>query len=75
MKLAGKVRSLAAEGKVSGIFLCIMPFVMGLLLNFINPVYMSVLWTTETGHNLIGIGLGMMILGSIWMAQIIKIKV
>jgi len=75
MKLAGKVRALSAEGKLSGIFLAFMPFAMALLIQLINPDYMEVMWTTETGHTLIKVGLVMLLLGSIWISKIIKIKV
>lgn len=73
--LAGKVRVLASEGKYSGILLSVLPFLIGGILGALNPAYMSVLWTTETGQHLIMFSLGMMVLGGLWMWKITKIKV
>lgn len=75
IKLSGKVRILSSEGRFSGLILFAFPFVMALILNLINPKYMSVLWTTPTGNNAVLIGLVMMLLGGYWTSQIIKIKV
>jgi tight adherence protein B len=73
--LAGKVRVLASEGKYSGVLLSVLPFLIGGILGALNPAYMSVLWTTETGQHLIMFSLGMMALGGVWMWKITKIKV
>lgn len=73
--LAGKVRVLASEGKYSGILLSALPFAIGAILAFLNPKYMSLLWTTEIGQNLILFSLVMMVLGGLWMWKITKIRV
>lgn len=75
IKLSGKIRVLASEGKFSGIILFIFPFLMATVLTLINPKYMSVLWSTPIGNNLILIGLIMMSFGGFWISQIVKIKV
>lgn len=75
MKLHGKVRVLASEGKFSGILLGALPFVMGGVMTLLNPKYMAVLWTTPTGHKLIVTGIGMMLAGFVWMWKIAQIKV
>ena len=75
MILNGKVRILASEGKYSGILLSVLPFLLGGVLAFINPKYMALLWTTETGQNLMISGLFLMALGAIWMWKITRIKV
>lgn len=75
MKLGGRVKVLSAEGKYSGILLGVFPFILAGGLSLINPKYMSILWTTETGKNLIAIGFVMMALGGFWMSKIVKIRV
>lgn len=75
IKLKGKVRVLASEGKLSGVLIGALPIVLGVLLSIVNPVYMSTLWTTETGHKLVGVCLVMMGLGALWMWKIVQIKV
>jgi len=75
MILAGKVRVLASEGKYSGIMLCILPFLLGGILSFMNPSYMAPLWSSEGGQNLILFSLLMMGIGGLWMWNITRIKV
>lgn len=75
LKLFGKVRALAAEGKFSAIVLSILPFVTALLLFLINPEFMSLLWTEPVGVYLIWGSIVFMILGSLWMRKIIRIHV
>ncbi len=75
IKLKGKVRVLASEGKLSGVLIGVLPIVLGVILSIINPVYMATLWTTESGHKLVGVGLVMMGLGALWMWKIVQIKV
>lgn len=75
LKLFGKVRALAAEGKFSAIVLSVLPFVTALLLFLINPEFMSLLWTEPIGVYLIWGSILFMILGAIWMRKIIRIHV
>lgn len=75
VKLKGKVRVLASEGKFSGVLLGGLPFVLSALLTTVNPEYMSMLWRTPEGHNLILSGLSMMVLGAFFMNRIVQIKV
>jgi tight adherence protein B len=75
IKLKGKIRVLASEGKLSGLMIGALPFVLGLILTAINPVYMATLWTTPTGQKLVLAGLVMMALGALWMWKIVQIKV
>ena len=75
IKLKGKIRVLASEGKLSGVMIGALPFVLGLILSFVNPVYMATLWTTPAGQKLVLAGLMMMLLGALWMWKIVQIKV
>jgi tight adherence protein B len=75
IKLKGKVRVLASEGKLSGVMIGSLPFVLGCVLSVINPEYMSTLWTTETGRTLMMSCLVMIGIGALWMRQIVQIKV
>jgi len=74
-KLQGKVRTLAAEGKYSGILLGVLPAIIGGILSMINPTYMSVLWETHTGQKWLMVSLTLMAIGFVWMWKIAKIKV
>jgi tight adherence protein B len=74
-KLRGKIRTLAADGRSAAWVLGSMPFVLAAVLMLINPGYVSVLWTTPQGQNLILIGGGLMTVGFLLLNRIIQIKV
>lgn len=75
LTLLGRVRVLSAEGRLSAWILSCLPFAMALLLNTINPGFMSILWTDPVGPVIIAIALGMMVTGIFAMSRIIKIRV
>src|SRR5207249_3120991 len=60
-----RVKSLTAMGRMSAYVLVGLPFFMAALLSLMNPTYMAPLFHTGGGHILIGLGLGMMTLGSL----------
>ena len=70
-----KIEILASEGKYAGLMLSVLPFVVGGVIAFINPQYMSLLWTTSTGHTIIKTTLVMILIGGAWMWKITQIKV
>ena len=75
IKLKGKIRILASEGKLSGIMIGSLPFALGGILSVLNPFYMSTLWTTPTGQMLMLVNLVMILVGAVWMWKIVQIKV
>ena len=74
-KLRGKIRTLSAEGRASAWILGAMPFVFAVIMMLLNPGYISLLWETPQGHNLIFICLGLMIIGIFVIRRIVQIKV
>lgn len=75
LKLFGKVRALSAEGRFSGIALSLLPFGTAFILYLIDSSFISLLWTDPTGQTVVKIGLFFMVLGALWMRQIIRIRV
>jgi tight adherence protein B len=74
-KLMGRVRVLAAEGKLSAYILVALPFATALLIYMVNPKFLSLLWTDPAGSKLAGVALAMMVVGAFWMSRIVKIRV
>ena len=70
-----KIEILASEGKYAGLMLSALPFAVGSILFFLNPQYMSVLWTTSVGQTIIKAMLVMILVGGAWMWKITQIKV
>jgi tight adherence protein B len=74
-QFARKVRGLTAMGRASAYVLVALPFALTGILTFMNPEYMSPLFTTGTGHLLIMIGIGSMTIGSLMLKKIVSFKV
>lgn len=75
LKLYAQIRVLSAEGKMSAWVLGLLPFVVGLAISIINPNYMSTLFTDPVGLKMVGFAAVMIIIGIIWMRNIIQIRV
>jgi tight adherence protein B len=74
-KLHGKIRILAAEGKLSAAVLLGLPFVVVIALKFINPEYIETLFSEDIGIIMVAISSFMMFIGILVMRKIIRIKV
>lgn len=70
-----QIKALTAEGRLSAAILYVLPFLQGLLMFYINPSYMSLLFTHVAGWILIIFASMMMIVGAIWLKSIISIEV
>lgn len=75
IKLMGEIRTLSAEGKLSAWVLALLPFGTAVLINVVNPKFMTVLWTDPAGLKLVYFALFMMAFGIWWMSRIVKIRV
>ena len=73
--IAGNVRVLSAEGRLSAWILGLLPFAIALLLSVINPEFISVLWTDPMGVHMLQISLGLMLIGILWMWRMVHIRI
>lgn len=74
-KLFGRIRVLAAEGKLSAYILAALPFCVAGAIQLLNPGYLNILWTDPVGIRWVIVALIMMVLGGISMWRIIDIHV
>jgi tight adherence protein B len=70
--LRSEVRVLTAMGRASGMILSIMPVGVGLIVWFMNPVYMDVLFTTSLGHLLLGYSVASLLIGTVVMNRMVQ---
>jgi tight adherence protein B len=70
-----KVRTLSAEGRLSGWVLVLMPFVLFAVLYISAPSYVDILLSTPAGLNLLKWGGAGMLLGILWIKKLIQIEV
>jgi tight adherence protein B len=74
-RILGQVKALTAEGRLSGVVLIALPFVLFLTMLHIKPDYIQALWTDPLGIKMSVFGLIAQILGAIVIKKIIDIKV
>ena len=75
LKLKGRVKVLAAEGKAAGMILSVLPFLLAGGMWAMNPEYMSILWTSESGQTLTMFAAGLIVIGRLWMNRLTRVKV
>ncbi|MCU7554868.1 type II secretion system F family protein [Alteromonas sp. ASW11-19] len=73
-KFRRKVKTLSAEGRLSGWILVLLPFALFALLYLTTPTYVSELFTTEEGHELLKWGLIGMLVGTIWIKKLLELE-
>lgn len=70
-----RIKSLTAQGKMSGIVLCLLPVAIGMIMYGLNPEYFRSFFSDPTGKIMITVGLIMMGVGIVWMRKIVCIEV
>ena len=74
-RILGQVKALTAEGRLSGVVLIALPFVLFLVMLHIKPDYVAILWTEPPGIKMAIVGAIMQVLGAIVIKKIVDIKV
>lgn len=74
-RIAGSVRVLSAEGRLSAWILGGLPFVIAATLSIISPDFISKLWTEELGILMLEISLTLMALGIWWMWNMVRVRI
>lgn len=75
LKLYAQIRVLSAEGKMSAWVLGLLPFAVGSVISILNPKYMHALFTDPAGIKMVSVAAVMIVVGIIWMRNIIRIRV
>lgn len=73
MKL--KIKAMSSEARASAYIIGSLPFVVFGILMLMNPGYVMVLFSDPRGNIVLGIGLAMMVLGSLVMAKMVKFEI
>jgi tight adherence protein B len=73
-QFARKVKGLTAMGRMSAYVLTGLPVFIALAVTALNPAYMSPLYHSSTGHELLLMGLGMITAGALMLKKIVSFK-
>ena len=74
-KLINQIKSLTAEGRLSGLILILLPVGLTLYLLQFNPKYIMLLWIHPTGRKMAGLAVAFQIMGMLAIKKIVSIKV
>ena len=74
-KLLREVRVMTAQGRLSGLVLTALPFLVGGALFLLNPLYFGVMLERPAGHMMLAYALLSILLGHVVIRRIIQIKV
>ncbi|MHC5038427.1 MAG: type II secretion system F family protein [Planctomycetota bacterium] len=73
--IEGKIRALTAQGKLQGIIMVLLPFVVGFAIHIIDPTIIQPLYQTEAGWGIVVMLILMTIIGYFWIRKIVTIDV
>lgn len=74
-KLRGQIRTISAQGRMSGMILTLIPIVVGLIMFYVNPQHMRFFVEDPAGSWMAGLALGFQVLGFIVIRKIVNIEV
>jgi len=75
IKIKGEVKTLTAQGRMSGIVIGLLPVALGVILYMINPEHVSVLFTDPIGNMILVFSIIMELIGIYFINKIVRIKV
>ncbi|HZZ83147.1 MAG TPA: type II secretion system F family protein [Anaeromyxobacteraceae bacterium] len=71
----GKLRALTAEGRASGYILGALPFLVAVLMSFMNPEYFQKLFDNTQGQMILAYGIVSWVVGFAWMYNMTRLEV
>ena len=74
-RIWGQIQALTGEGRLSGVVLLALPFVLFIAVYQLNPDYIMVLFTEPMGKKMLAVAVFMQLLGALVIRKIVNIKV
>ncbi|MBV8550499.1 MAG: type II secretion system F family protein [Acidobacteriaceae bacterium] len=74
-RLKREILTRTAQGRLTGMILSLLPVVLGVLLYFVNPDGISLLWKQPLGLKMLYGASGMTVIGSLIIQKIVRIRV
>jgi tight adherence protein B len=72
-RIRRQITTLTAEGRISAGILLALPIVMFFVVQTINPSYLHELTGNSAGRVMLGFGVGLMIVGGLWMRRLTRL--
>lgn len=75
VRIEGEIRTYTAQGRLTGWILSLMPAVMLVLINIVNPGYSYILFHDPLGQKMLYAGGGLIVVGALIIRKIVDIQV
>ncbi len=75
LRIMGEVKTLTAQGRISGWIVSLLPVGVGTLMYILNPAYMTPMLTRPLGWALLGVAVVMQVIGILIIRSIISLEV
>ena len=75
VKISGHIKTLTAQGRMSGIIISLLPLILAFLISFINPGYMDPLFNNFIGYIMLGGAFLSELVGIMLICKIVDIKI
>ena len=74
IRIQREVKTLTSQGRISGLIIGLLPFILALIITVINPEYMYSFLEHPLGYFLIGLGLISQLIGVLFIRKIVNIQ-
>ncbi|MGC9520804.1 MAG: type II secretion system F family protein [Anaerolineae bacterium] len=75
VRIKGEIKTLTAQGRITGYVITALPFGLGMIIYLINPGFMDVLFTDPCGWIMMGAAVILIVIGYIAVNKIVSIEV
>lgn len=75
VRIKGEIKTLTAQGRISGLIIGLLPFLLTLVLFFLNPEYISILFTNKMGWLMLALALVSQVIGLSIIRRIVQIPI
>ena len=74
-RLRRQVKALSAEGRLSAWILGALPVLFAVYLVLVRPEYVGKLFTTPVGLAMVVVGIGLLLVGAVWLRKVVTVEV
>ncbi len=75
VRIKGEIKTITAQGRISGVIIALLPPALGVVLYIINPDHINLLFSEQIGLIMIGISIAMELMGIYFIKRIVSIEV
>jgi tight adherence protein B len=75
VRIKGEIKTLTAQGRITGVVVTILPIALGILLYMINPGFIGLLFESACGWLMIGLAVILIVIGYVMVNKIVSIEV